>query len=76
MPRKPATIEQARVTVSLPEVVWSYVEQYAEENGLSKTDALRRAISLFRRAAEASRNGQRLIIENPDGSDRREILFD
>jgi hypothetical protein len=64
----------ARLTVNLPWRVWQALMQIAEELQISKTEALRRAIStdVFRR--EIEREGGRFVIEWPDGT-RERISF-
>lgn len=61
----------AKVTVNLPWKVWEALVALAEEDQVSKTEALRRAISteVFRHAIE--REGSRLIVEKADGTRER-----
>jgi hypothetical protein len=61
----------AKLTINLPWKVWEALSTMAEEDGISKTEALRRCISTeaFRRSVE--KEGGRLVVEGPDGSRER-----
>jgi hypothetical protein len=61
----------AKITVNLPWKVWEALIALAEENHVSKTEALRRAISteVFRHTIQ--REGSRLVVEKPDGTRER-----
>ncbi len=61
----------AKLTVNLPWKVWEALRTMAEEDGISKTEALRRCISteVFRRSIE--KEGGRLVVERPDGTKER-----
>jgi hypothetical protein len=61
----------AKITVNLPWKVWEALVRIAEEANVSKTEALRRAISteVFRRSIE--KEGGRLVVEKPDGTRER-----
>lgn len=65
--------EVTRVTVYLPTKVWQRVGTYAKEHGVTKTDALRRAISLL--WFVHNRPGGRLLYEGPDGV-VEQLVFD
>lgn len=62
--------ESVRVTVNFPVAVWLHVEAMAAEQGVSRTEALRRCISteVFRREVEAE--GAYLVVRRPDGDAR------
>ncbi len=60
-----------KVTVNLPVKVWKALTDIAEEEHISKTEALRRAISteVFRRLVE--KEGASLVVEKDDGTRER-----
>lgn len=61
----------AKVTVNLPWKVWEALVALADEDQVSRTEALRRAISteVFRHAIQ--REGSRLVVEKEDGTRER-----
>jgi hypothetical protein len=64
----------ARVTVNLPVKVWDALEAAAKADGITRTEALRRAISVdlyFRQQVE---NGSVIVVERPDGSSERVVF--
>jgi hypothetical protein len=63
----------ARVNVNLPLKAWEALEVAAEEDGITRTEALRRAISvdLFFRARW--REGTQVVLDRRDGSSERVV---
>jgi len=64
----------ARLTVNLPWKVFDALRDMAEADGVSKTEALRRAISTEFYLREARRDGAQVYLERPDGTVER-IVF-
>ena len=64
----------ARVTVNLPLKVWEAVEEVARKDGITRTEALRRAISVDLYLREQVDQGSYIIVEKPDGT-RERIVF-
>jgi hypothetical protein len=62
----------ARVTVNLPARVWNELATLADRKQISKTEALRQAISTHAIIDRAREEGARVVIERPDGS--REVM--
>ena len=58
----------ARLTVNLPERVWRAVVDMAEEDGISKTEALRRCISTEMFIRQLKKEGSDLIVKRPGGT--------
>lgn len=57
----------ARVTVNLPAKVWKALEAAAELDGITRTEALRRAISVDIFIREAVKGGSRILVESCSG---------
>jgi len=64
--RGPAPI--ARVTLNLPWKVWDVVGELAEQQGISKTEVLRRAVSTEKFVYDTLSEGDRLVVRKPDGT--------
>jgi hypothetical protein len=64
----------ARVTVNLPARVWNDLTSMAERKQISKTEALRQAISTHAIIDRAREEGARVVIERADGT-REVIVF-
>lgn len=63
-----------KVTVNLPEKVWGAVERRAGEEGVTRTEILKRAISLENFVHETRQAGGSLVIERPDGTIERMVF--
>ncbi len=74
-----AAVEQelppARVTANLPAPVWRDFTKWAQRQGITRTEALRRAVWVYvyfmRRIRE---DGCEIVLEKPDG-ERERLLF-
>jgi hypothetical protein len=64
----------ARVTVNLPWKVWQVVLDIAGQDGITRTEALRRCISTeaWRRNVVGKEGGQ-ILVRKPDGSFERVV---
>jgi predicted transcriptional regulator len=73
-PEAKARPSVARLTVNLPWKVWEALRIMAEKSHISKTEALRRAISteVFRSEVEGA--GGHLLVEAKDGSLQRVVF--
>jgi hypothetical protein len=71
-PDEPATV---RITVTLPIKVWRHVERIAAEAQCSKTEALRRCISVGVWEREVTRAGGRIYEEHGDPKRRVGVRF-
>ncbi len=60
----------SRVTVNLPTRVWEALEKAAKSDGITRTEALRRAIAIDLYLREQVRNGGSVMVETPDGHER------
>ncbi len=60
----------SRVTVNLPTRVWEALEEAAKSDGITRTEALRRAIAIDLYLREQVRNGGSVMVETPDGHER------
>jgi hypothetical protein len=58
----------ARITLTLPQPVWDTLSSIAEEQGVNKTEAVRRAISAYLLLHEAVRDGDKIILQHRDGT--------
>ena len=63
-----------KVTVNLPEQVVEALEQMARDENVTKTEALRRAISTEKYLRDAQGEGSKVLIEEKDGTVER-IVF-
>ncbi len=66
--------EVTRVTVNLPEKVWEALTELADEKSISKTDALRRAISTEVFLNQAIKEGAEVLLRRKDGTVERLIF--
>lgn len=64
----------ARITVNLPAKVWEALEESAKKEGISKTEALRRAVWVYLFFIDRIRSGSEIVIERPDGTTERVIF--
>ena len=62
----------ARVTVNLPARVWSELATMADRKQISKTEALRQAITTHAIVDRAREEGAKVVIERSDGT--REVV--
>ena len=70
----PETPTFARVTVNLPNKVWGALEEAARADGITRTEALRRAISVDLYFREQIRNGAEILVARSDGSTERVVF--
>jgi hypothetical protein len=73
-PEKPAPAK-VTVTVNLPEPMAVDLRSWAAEHGKTFTQALKEAIVLKLYVEKELQQDNRLFLERPDGSQRREIVF-
>lgn len=64
----------ARITVNLPIKVWEALEAGARTDGVSRTEALRRAISVDLYFREQVRSGAEIVVERPSGASERVVF--
>ena len=60
--------------LTLPAALDDAVEEIAEASGISRAEAIRRAITLMKVAFDANRQGNRLAILTPDDEIVRDIV--
>jgi predicted transcriptional regulator len=65
----------AKITVNLPDEVVSAIEELAKAKGITKTEALRQAVSLNSFVQKENAHGARLLIERPDEGVRELVLM-
>jgi predicted transcriptional regulator len=63
-----------RVTVDFSDEAYEAVDTIAKKLDTSKSEALRRALGLFRFVMEERNKGAKLILEGPKRGERREII--
>jgi hypothetical protein len=63
-----------KVTVNLPQEVIEILRNYAEERGITLTEAIRRAITHENYFAEQIEAGGTVLIEKPDKTIREVVL--
>jgi hypothetical protein len=64
----------SRVTVNLPTSVWEQLEEAARSDGMTRTEALRIAITIDLWLREAVRNGASVVVKTPEGHEK-ELVF-
>jgi len=65
----------ARVTVNFPSPVWKDLTKSAQRHGITRTEALRRAVWVYLYFIRRIRDeGCEVILERPDG-ERERLLF-
>lgn len=70
----PAKRSVTRLTADLPTSDSELLGKVADDMGTTKVTALSRAIRILARLTEGQREGQRVILESPDGS-RTELFL-
>ena len=55
-----------KVTVNLPEKILQDLEAIAAERGITKTEALRRAIGVQKFLHDSVKDGSKILLEDPD----------
>ena len=64
----------ARVTVNLPTKVWDELGSSARADGISRTEALRRAVWVYVFFIGRIRSGSEVLLERPDGKTERVVF--
>lgn len=70
----PATAAQ-RLTVNLSGEAAEFLEELAEERGISKTEVLRRALATEKFVWDTIREGRRLLVQDPQDNSTHELVF-
>jgi hypothetical protein len=65
-PRRHADRNLIKITVNLPEQVFQDLETMAAEQGITKTETLRRAISVQKFLRDSVKDGSKILLEDPD----------
>jgi len=65
------TVPRVKVTINFPERLWKLVEQIAADEGVTRTEVLRRAISLEKLRKDVVKEGGQLAVVKRDGSQER-----
>ena len=63
-----------RVTVDFSNEAFEAVDDISHSLSTSKSEALRKALGLFRFVLQEKKRGAKLIIEGPERGERREIV--
>ena len=61
--------------MNLPTSVWEKLEEAARSDGITRTEALRRAITIDLWLREQVRNGASVVVETPEGEMKKELVF-
>lgn len=69
-----ATIERTKVTIQFPLKIWEGVERMAQEDKISRTEFLRRAISTEQFRRQIRDEGAELLVRRRDG-ELEKLLF-
>lgn len=64
--RPSATRSFVKVTVNLPDKTFQDLEMIATEQGITKTEALRRAIGVQKFLRDRIKDGSKILLEDPD----------
>jgi hypothetical protein len=63
--------KRVKVTVNLTEDDVAELKQQAERDSITMTDALRRSIAVGKLVTTAVRNGEKVLIQSPQGDTRQ-----
>jgi hypothetical protein len=63
--------KRVKVTVNLTEDDVAELKQQAERDSITMTDALRRSIAVGKLVTTAVRNGEKVLIQSPEGDTRQ-----
>jgi hypothetical protein len=63
--------KRVKVTVNLTEDELAELKQQAERDSITMTDALRRSIAVGKLVTTAVRNGEKVLIQGPQGETRQ-----
>jgi hypothetical protein len=63
--------KRVKVTVNLTEDDVAELKQQAERDSITMTDALRRSIAVGKLVTTAVRNGEKILIQSPQGDTRQ-----
>ncbi len=63
-----------RLTVDFSEDAFKAIEEIADALSTTKSEALRKALALMRFTVQERKKGSRLVIEDPEGSTKKEIV--
>jgi hypothetical protein len=69
-----SVVESPRMSISLPSTVWTALEESAKKEGITKSEALRRATWVYLFLIDRLRAGCEVVIERPDGTSERVIF--
>jgi metal-responsive CopG/Arc/MetJ family transcriptional regulator len=70
----PRPSEPARITVNLPARLWTELEETANTDQISKTEALRRAVWVYLLLRKRLDEGAEVLLTRPDGVQERLLL--
>lgn len=59
--------EQRRLVINLHDEAWTFIDRVKQREGITYTEAIRRAIALYKFVADAQANGGRLEILDKNG---------
>jgi hypothetical protein len=63
--------KRVKVTVNLTEDDVAVLKEQAERDSITMTDALRRSIAVGKLVTSAVRNGEKVLIQSPQGETRQ-----
>ena len=66
--------EQVKHTIQLPMKLWAELERRARRWGVSKSEALRRAVWLFTYVADRMDEGSEIVVHRSDGKEERLVI--
>jgi hypothetical protein len=64
-----------KISLNLSNEMLAALRQIAERDGVSMTEAMRRAISVFKFLDDAQRNGKAVLIRDPATKETERIVF-
>jgi metal-responsive CopG/Arc/MetJ family transcriptional regulator len=64
-----------KISVNLPLEVLASLREVAERDGVTMTEALRRAISIFKLLRDAQDEGKAVLIRDPETKETERVLF-
>lgn len=69
------TQQMQKISANLSAEVVDAIEEIARRRGVTKTEVLRHALATEKFIDDQQRNGARILIEDPDSNELREVVF-
>jgi hypothetical protein len=65
----------AKINLEFTDQASQEIQALADAKGTSKSEIIRKALNLYSYVEKASKNGEKLILENPQTHDKKEVVW-